>query len=157
MTLASDLHNLTHLAATLRVRGIRADTTLRREMGEHDGYPSRGDGVGRSNDTSSTVERAVINGHASLLTLTTDRAKLHGLVRDALEAVNAAITVADRYAPAPPKASDLRCTGGFGMPGHLEWGDPDCEKVQESGRSLGLCLACRKRRERAGYGKADAA
>jgi hypothetical protein len=41
-----------------------------------------------------------------------------------------------------------KCNGGFGLVGHLEWGDPTCEEIVGVQSELGLCDRHRKRRVR---------
>ena len=56
----------------------------------------------------------------------------------------------------PLKDDHPRCTGGAGMDGALEWGDPLCGNVAAPDRK-GLCYACDKRRQRTMTKRGEAA
>jgi hypothetical protein len=111
---------------------------------EHDGFPTRGEGVGRGSSEDTPVERAALGGR---LPLTRDREAILGAVdeieRLALHVVKLSTRYLDRI-----DAATMRCSGGAGLEGSLEWGRADCHEIQEEGRREGLCMACRKRRDR---------
>lgn len=148
------LRALAALVDTARKTIGPAMTELHRRMAEHDGYPSGGDGGRRGGSDLTPVERAA-NG---LLPLDRDRGAIDDAIRSATAEIHRAVTIAGKYAPRID-ATALRCTGGQGEPGALEWGRPDCTSIQEADRRGGLCVACRKRRDRwkAGHGGQEAA
>lgn len=150
---AAQLDAFVRLADQLRTTALRALPELARRMAEHDGYPSgRADGAGRGSAELTTVERAA--GH--LLPLNRDRSAILGAIDSASAEIHRAITIAQRYLPQIDPTA-LRCTGGVGEPGHLDWGRPDCTDIAEADRRGGLCVACRKRRDRWKNGQAEAA
>lgn len=112
-----------------------------------DGYPGGGDGVRGSAELTS-VERAA---EARLANRDANdwRIILHAHAT-ATRVFHDGLAAIDRHRrPDPADKERLRCTGGMGLPGHLEWGRPDCTNIVAEGRrSAGLCDACRMRRQR---------
>ena len=139
-TVIAGLPALAEQTARLTPRALRRIVALE---DEHDGFPTRGEGVGRGSSDLTPVERAA----GQLLPLTRDREAILRAVDEAHHALHRALKIAERYLDRID-ASSLRCTGGAGLPGAIEWGRPDCTDVAEADRKGGLCMACRKRRDR---------
>lgn len=112
-----------------------------------DGYPGGGDGVRGSSELTS-VERAV-EARLRAVDAADYRIILHAH-ETASRAFHDGLAAIDRHRrPDPGDTARLRCTGGMGLPGHLDWGKPDCTNIVADGRrSAGLCDACRMRRQR---------
>lgn len=56
--------------------------------------------------------------------------------------------VCDRYErPEAALVASVRCTGGAGEPGFLEWGRPECDNIAAGDRK-GMCIACYTRQRR---------
>lgn len=149
-------HQLAGLPALASQVASVAPRALRRIVAlqdEHDGFPTRGDGVGgRSGSELTSVERAA----GQLMPLERDRTLILAAIAEAHEAMHRALKIAGRHLDRID-ASTLRCTGGAGMPGSLEWGRPECDDIAEADRRGGLCAACRKRRDRWQRGASEAA
>ena len=148
-TVIAGLPALADQAARVSPRALQR---LVRLMDEHDGFPTRGEGGGRGTAELTTVERAA----GQLLPLDRDRRNLIAALVEAHEAMHRAIKIAGKHLD-KIDASTLRCTGGAGLQGALEWGRPDCTDLQEPDRKGGLCMACRKRRDRWQRGGSQAA
>lgn len=149
----SQIAGLPALANQLASIAPRALVRIVRAMDEHDGFPTRGDGVGgRAGSELTSVERAA----GQLLPLERDRTLILAAIAEATEAMHRALKVAARHMDRID-ASALRCTGGASLPGALEWGRPECDNIAEPDRKGGLCMACRKRRDRWQRGVGQAA
>jgi len=145
----SDLDRLVASASALRPAALTALRTIAALERDVDGWPPRGEqSGGRGGGDSSPVERAVLGGGHSPLTLARDRQRLAEGVRDAVDRLDHLLRLAGRYGAPVASSSALRCTGGDGTPGALDWGDPTCTNIAEPGRTTGLCHACRLRRDR---------
>lgn len=148
MTLRTDLDRLAATATALRpatLSALRRIAELERDV---DGFPPRSDNTGGSRGSTSPVERVVLGPGHSPLALTRDRQALTVGIEHHLAGLEHLLRLAARYGAVPISSSALRCTGGDGTPGALEWGDPGCTNIAEAGRSTGLCVACRNRRDR---------
>jgi hypothetical protein len=112
-----------------------------------DGYPGGGEGVRGSSELTS-VERAV---EARLRDANAqDWQIILAAHQTATRAFHDGLAAIDRHRrPDPTDTTRHRCTGGMGLPGHLNWGRPDCTNiVPDNRRNAGLCDACRMRRQR---------
>lgn len=139
-TVIAGLPALADQAARLSPRALQR---LVRLMDEHDGFPTRGEGGGRGTAELTTVERAA----GQLLPLDRDRRNLIAALDEAHHALHRAIRLSTRYLD-KIDASTLRCTGGAGMRGAIEWGRPDCDNIAEPDRKGGLCSRCRHARDK---------
>jgi hypothetical protein len=111
-----------------------------------DGFPLRGEtGGGRSSSTTTTVEAAALArtlgqrggvNHPALV------AEFDALVRRVAADVDRLDVITLLLTP-PSGGATPRCSGGMGLDGSAEWGDPTCERVPDGrpGRA-GLCDAC---------------
>ena len=126
----------------------------------HDGWPARGDSVGRSSLPHSPVEAAA----GACLNLERDAVAMRTAI-DRLKAAEAALmAVVRRYAPQAVTDLPDRCNGGQGVKSDVDtWQRPECEQVpsvltrKDGTQGLayyGLCDACyrRKLRHEAGEG-----
>lgn len=119
-----------------------------------DGYPtlgaSSGSGPSGKNNISDPTANAALSRTTGELTGSglADRVQhLEQALRNAAAALGDALTIVDRLQPAP--GATPRCSGGAGLTGALEWGDPTCVRVPDGRPSReGLCDACHHRRER---------
>jgi len=117
-----------------------------------DGYPTLGGGGGPSLKYTISDPTA----HAALARTTgqltgsgvADRVQhLEQALRNAAAALGDALAIVDRLQPAP--GATPRCSGGAGLDGHLDWGDPTCTNVPDGRPSYhGMCNACAQRRYR---------
>lgn len=104
-----------------------------------DGYSRGTTGSGRAPGVPDPVGNAVaartgIGTPAAVADLTRILADVAVLLGDAL-------TIVDSLAPAP--GASPRCSGGAGLDGHLEWGDPACRNVPDGRPSRqGMCDSC---------------
>ena len=119
-----------------------------------DGYPTLGGsgGHGGKNTISDPTANAALNRTTGTGTgyRVADQVQLleHSL-RIAAAALGECLTIVDRLQPAP--GATPRCSGGAGLDGHLEWGDPTCTRVPDGRPSRhGMCDACHNRRDRWG-------
>ena len=108
-----------------------------------DGY---GHGAPESDGSRGASELTSVETAAdSRLALNDDLRAIQAAVVAAAAHVHAAIAILHAYTAPPP---DMRCNGGSGQPGAHAWGRPDCTDIVEPGRQSGLCIACRRRRDR---------
>lgn len=104
-----------------------------------DGYSRGTTGSGRAPGVPDPVGNTVaartgIGTPAAVADLSRILADVALLLADAL-------TIVDGLAPAP--GTSPRCSGGAGMAGHLEWGDPACTNVPDGRPSRqGMCDSC---------------
>jgi len=110
-----------------------------------DGYPSGG--AGRSTTHSDTVLRAVVQRDEGLADLFERRIKM---IHIGATELAGAIDHLQRLAPdvALEMYERHRCSGGMGLPGAMEWGEPSCLKIVGEHSRTGLCDACRMRQRR---------
>lgn len=142
-TVIASLPALADQTASLAPRALKRIAAL---IDEHDGFPSRGEFVGgRTMSDTSSVERAALQ--LLVMPLQKDHDEITALVKDIEAKMKRVVSLSSRHLDRID-ASTLRCTGGAGLPGAIEWGRPDCTDLQEADRKGGLCMACRKRRDR---------
>ena len=120
-----------------------------------DGYPTlggSGGGHGGKNTISDPTANAALNrttGTGSGYRVADQVQLLEHSLRIAAAALGDALTIVDRLQPRP--GDTPRCSGGAGLDGHLEWGDPTCTRVPDGRPSRhGMCDACHNRRDRWG-------
>ena len=119
-----------------------------------DGYPTLGGsgGHGGKNTISDPTANAALNrttGTGAGYRVADQVQLLEQCLRIAASALGDALAVVDRLHPAP--GATPRCSGGAGLDGHLEWGDPTCTRVPDGRPSRhGMCDACHNRRDRWG-------
>lgn len=117
-----------------------------------DGYPTLGGsgGYGGKNTISDPTANAALNrttGTGAGYRVADQVQLLEQCLRIAASALGDAISVVDRLQPAP--GATPRCSGGAGLDGHLNWGDPACTNVPDGRPSYhGMCNACHQRRYR---------
>ena len=117
-----------------------------------DGYPTLGGsgGHGGKNSISDPTANAALNrttGSGSGYRVADQVQLLEHSLRIAAAALGDALTIVDRLQPRP--GDTPRCSGGAGLDGHLEWGDPTCTRVPDGRPSRsGLCDACYQRQYR---------
>lgn len=151
----AQLDALTKLTEILQRRAPATLRAIDEAMQLHDGYPATSSGVPRTGGTAelTSVERAA-HGISPLMR---DHDRLVDAIRSAAAEIAKALSICDKWTPTVD-ASTLRCTGGAGLPGALEsWGDATCTNIAEADRRGGLCMACRKRRDRWQRGRDAAA
>ena len=117
-----------------------------------DGYPtltgggSKG-GKGGISDPTANAALTRTTGSGPGYHLADQVQLLEHSLRIAASALGDALAVVDRLQPAP--GATPRCSGGAGLDGHLDWGDPSCTNVPDGRPSRqGLCDACHHRRDR---------
>ena len=119
-----------------------------------DGYPTLGGsgGHGGKNTISDPTANAALNrttGTGAGYRVADQVQLLEQCLRIAAAALGDCLTIVDRLQPAP--GATPRCSGGAGLDGHLEWGDPTCTRVPDGRPSRhGMCDACHNRRDRWG-------
>jgi hypothetical protein len=119
-----------------------------------DGYPTLGGsgGHGGKNSISDPTANAALNrttGTGSGYRVADQVQLLEHSLRIAAAALGDCLTIVDRLQPRP--GDTPRCSGGAGLDGHLEWGDPTCTRVPDGRPSRhGMCDACHNRRDRWG-------
>jgi len=118
-----------------------------------DGYPGGGKGdfnvrsKGGHSDPTANAALTRTTGTGPGYNLADQIQLLEQNIAIAAQALGEAITVVDRLMP-PPGVTP-RCSGGAGLDGHLEWGDPGCTKVPDGRPSRqGMCDACYQRLDR---------
>ena len=117
-----------------------------------DGYPTLGGsgGHGGKNTISDPTANAALNrttGTGTGYRIGDQVQLLEQCLRNAAAALGDALTIVDRLQPAP--GATPRCSGGAGLDGHLDWGDPRCTRVPDGRPSRsGLCDACYQRQYR---------
>lgn len=117
-----------------------------------DGYPTLGGsgGHGGKNTISDPTANAALNrttGTGTGYRVADQVQLLEQCLRIAAAALGDCLTIVDRLQPAP--GDTPRCSGGAGLDGHLEWGDPTCNNVPDGRASyFGMCNACAQRRYR---------
>lgn len=141
----AQLDALTKLAEILQRRAPATLRNIDEAMQLHDGYPSTSSGVPRTGGTAelTSVERAA-HGISPLMR---DHDRLVDAIRSAAAEIAKALSICDKWTPTVD-ASALRCTGGAGLPGALDWGRPDCDNIAEPDRKGGLCSRCRHARDK---------
>lgn len=130
----------------IRNRAPQAVRAMHDSDREHDGYPHTASGADRQrggNAELNSVEAAASHRSNS----TAAQHQLSTLIRHAVDVVGKIVTVVDRWAPAPERATTARCSGGAGLPGNLQWGRADCDNIGTS-RRKGLCDSCYQRQRR---------
>ena len=119
-----------------------------------DGYPTLGGsgGHGGKNAISDPTANAALNrttGTGAGYRVADQVQLLEQCLRIAAAALGDCLTIVDRLQPRP--GDTPRCSGGAGLDGHLEWGDPTCTRVPDGRPSRhGMCDACHNRRDRWG-------
>jgi hypothetical protein len=119
-----------------------------------DGYPTLGGsgGHGGKNNISDPTANAALNrttGTGAGYRVADQVQLLEHSLRIAAAALGDCLTIVDRLQPRP--GDTPRCSGGAGLDGHLEWGDPTCTRVPDGRPSRhGMCDACHNRRDRWG-------
>lgn len=148
--LNAQLHALDTIIGELRKRTPAALSYARTVAA--DGYPTLGGRGGASgkNTISDPTARAALNrttGTGPGYNIADQIQHLEQALRIAGGALGEAITIVDRLLP-PPTATP-RCSGGAGLDGHLDWGDPTCTRVPDGRPSRhGMCDACYQRLDR---------
>ena len=117
-----------------------------------DGYPTLGGsgGHGGKNSISDPTANAALNrttGTGSGYRVGDQVQLLEHSLRIAAAALGDCLTIVNRLQPTP--GATPRCSGGAGLDGHLDWGDPACTRVPDGRPSRsGLCDACYQRQYR---------
>lgn len=114
-----------------------------------DGYGSGGGGAKGKNTISDPTLSAVIarDSNGKRVSAPEAVALLEHNARQVAMHVSDMLTLVDRLMPAP--AATPRCSGGAGLDGSMEWGDPTCTNVPDGRPSYrGLCNACYQRERR---------
>lgn len=117
-----------------------------------DGYPTLGGGngpTGKGTISDPTANAALhrTTGSGPGYHLADQVQLLEHSLRIAASALGDALAIVDRLQPAP--GATPRCSGGAGLDGHLDWGDPSCTNVPDGRPSYhGMCNACHQRRYR---------
>ena len=116
-----------------------------------DGYPTATTGGGGSkNQISDPTANAVVARTTGTGTgyRTADWVQAaEQAIRNASAEIGMLLTIIDKLSPKPGVTP--RCSGGAGLDGHLEWGDPTCTNVPDGRPSYhGMCNACYQRRAR---------
>jgi len=148
----SQLAALSTIVADLRKRTPHALAHARTIAA--DGYPtltgSSGGGKGGKNNISDPTANAALHrttGGGAGFGVADQVQLLEQFLRTAASALGDAINTVNRLQPAPGAAP--RCSGGAGLDGHLDWGDPACTRVPDGRPSRsGLCDACYQRQYR---------
>lgn len=118
-----------------------------------DGYPGGGGqdfnvrSKGGVSDPTASAALSRTTGTGSGYLLSDIVQRLEQCVANAAAELGEALALVDRLSP--PPGSTPRCSGGAGLDGHLDWGDPSCSNVPDGRPSRqGMCDACYQRLDR---------
>lgn len=142
--LAQRLAIAQRLLEVLTVTAPQAERALGGRLA--DGYPTGNDGQ-RSTSDSTATERAVFARQSDANTWSA-MVTAASCVIDDLRALQRLVDQASATPASPADKQRLRCSGGMGLRGFLDWGKPECENYSAPHRHDGLCDACRVARHR---------
>lgn len=113
-----------------------------------DGYPAGGSGGGSGKNTiSDPTARAALNRTGSPTHVADKIAAIERSIATSAAQLAHALALIDSLLPSP--GTTPRCSGGAGLDGHLEWGDPTCTRIPDGRPSRqGMCDACYQRYDR---------
>lgn len=135
--------DLTDIDATTReLRRLMPTYEHQMALLMRDGYPAdvmAGATGGGISDPTGTAATARANRDWAMFCAAVHQAR--EALRDALADVHRTLRDFDGW-------KRHRCTGGMGMDGADEWGDPTCEQVIGQQSETGLCDRCRHARNR---------
>lgn len=146
--LDNQLQALTTLISELR-RRLPAAVAHATDLAA-DGWPAGGGqgptGKGSISDPTANAVMARTSARGGM-SLTDSILQLEQAVATAAVGIGDALTVVDRLQPRP--GTTPRCSGGAGLDGSMDWGDPTCTNVPDGRPSYqGLCNACYQRKRR---------
>lgn len=113
-----------------------------------DGYPAGGSGGGSGKNTiSDPTARAALNRTGSPTHVADKIAAIERSIATSAAQLAHALALIDSLLPSP--GTTPRCSGGAGLDGHLDWGDPTCTNIPDGRPSYqGMCNACWQRQRR---------
>lgn len=137
------------------VRAQKAEDAFRLRLA--DGYSTGGEGpstLAPDSDVRLTTPEAAVDSRWRAHPEFQEMLRLLGVLIDTSRELGRRV---DRVLVEqdPQEKARLRCTGGMGEKGALEWGVPECRNIAEPNRTAGLCVGCRLARDRWQRGQSD--
>jgi hypothetical protein len=114
-----------------------------------DGWPTTGNdfNVRSKNTIPDPTANAVINRTGDTTSIANLIHNLNNHITIAATRLAEALAIVDKLSP--PPGTTPRCSGGAGLDGHLDWGDPTCTRIPDGRPSRhGMCDACYQRHQR---------